>query len=80
MNEKEILEYDETARRICAKFQEIRESQELSKNVVSEKSGLSRSAIMRIEKGERVPSLNTLLRLAKALDVRLSEVIQPFEN
>ena len=80
MNEKEIGQCDEIAKEICARLREIRESKGISKNRLAEGAGLSWAAVMRIEKGERMPSLNTLIRLCRALEVDLSSVIKEFEE
>ena len=45
-----------------------REAQGLSQRTVAERVGLSRTTISRIETGEQVPTLETLDRIAKALD------------
>ena len=79
MNEREIQICEDQARQVSLLLAKRREELSLSKKAVSERSGLSRSAVLRIENGERVPSLNTLLRHAKALDVKLWELIKSVE-
>lgn len=49
---------------------------ELSMNRLAEKSGLSQSMISLLERGMRSPTLDTLLRVAIALDVDLSELLK----
>ena len=49
---------------------------ELSMNRLAEKSGLSQSMISLLERGMRSPTLDTLLRVAIALDVDLSELLR----
>jgi transcriptional regulator with XRE-family HTH domain len=45
-------------------------------NRLAEKSGLSQSMISLLERGMRSPTLDTLLRVAIALDVDLSELLK----
>lgn len=48
-----------------------------SQERLAEESGLSRDAISRIERGDRQPSLETLQRIADALEVSLSSLVDP---
>lgn len=54
---------------IGARLRELREERKLSQGDITEVIGLPRSYISRIENGHAVPSLETLQRLAAALDV-----------
>lgn len=45
-------------------------------NVVSERAGLSRPMISLVERELRKPTLDTLLRIAGALEIDLVEVLQ----
>jgi transcriptional regulator with XRE-family HTH domain len=56
---------------IGARLRELREERKLSQGDITEVIGLPRSYISRIENGHAVPSLETLQRLAAALDVPL---------
>lgn len=61
--------HDAQVQRLAARFREIRESAGLSLSQVSERTGMTRQAISRIESGEnRNPTLSTIVRLASALD------------
>lgn len=80
MNEREIKEYDDRARKLCAKIAAIREAKGISKNKIAELSGLSWAAVMRIEKGERIPSISTLMRLAAVLEIDLADLVREFSN
>jgi transcriptional regulator with XRE-family HTH domain len=62
--------------KIIQLLKEERERRGLSKYVVAQKSGLSQQAIGYMEKGHRIPSLETVLRVAKAMDVDLAEIIK----
>jgi transcriptional regulator with XRE-family HTH domain len=48
----------------------------LSMNALAERSGLNQSAISLIERGLRSPNLDTLLRIAEALEVELGSLIE----
>jgi len=47
----------------------------LSLNLVAQKAGLSRQTITFIEREQRIPTLDTLLRITLALDIDLEKVI-----
>jgi transcriptional regulator with XRE-family HTH domain len=48
----------------------------ISMNRLAEKSGLSRAMVSYVERGMRNPTLDTLLRIAIALDVDLPKLIK----
>jgi transcriptional regulator with XRE-family HTH domain len=56
---------------IGARLRELREERKLSQGDITEVIGLPRSYISRIENGHAVPSLETLQRLAAALNIPL---------
>jgi transcriptional regulator with XRE-family HTH domain len=56
--------------RICA----IREPKKLSQGDIEERSGLLRPYLSRIENGHTVPSIETLEKLARALEVPLYQL------
>ena len=49
--------------------------QGLSQNEVARRSGLDHTMVMRVEKQERMPTIDTLLRMTDALEVELGEII-----
>jgi transcriptional regulator with XRE-family HTH domain len=53
------------------KIKQIRENHEMSVEQLAEKSQCSRKVIESIESGDLIPSLTPLIRIAKALEVRL---------
>lgn len=69
---------------VCAQVAVIlrdeRQRQALSMSAVAEKAGLSQQMVSYVERGMRVPTLETLLRISAALDVDLSEVISGAEK
>jgi len=62
--------------KIIQLLKEERERKCLSKYFVAQQSGLSQQAIGYMEKGHRIPSLETVLRIAKAMNVDLAEIIK----
>ena len=63
------------ASNVARLLREEREKRGLSMNVVAQRSGLSHSIVSLIERDLRNPTLDTLLRIAEAIDVDLGEVI-----
>ena len=61
---------------IIALLRQERERRKLSKYFVAQESGLSPQMIGYVEKGERNPTLETVLRIAAALNVDLAEIIK----
>lgn len=62
--------------RIIRLLKEERERLGLSKYAVAQISGLSQQAIGYMEEGQRIPSLETVLRVARAMDVDLAKIIK----
>jgi len=52
----------------------------LSQEIVSGLADIGRSHLSAIERGERMPTLETLFRLCTALDVKMSIVVAAIEN
>lgn len=69
-------ECDRVCARVARSLQQERVAKELSMTRVAEGAGLSRQMISFVESGKRVPTLDTLLRIAMALEIDLSEVIR----
>lgn len=65
---------------IGPRLRELREQRNLSQGDITEVIGLPRSYISRIENGHAVPSLETLQRLATALDVPLYRIFYSEES
>lgn len=61
-------------------IREYRESQCLSQESLAEKADLNRSYLGEIERGQVVPSLGTMAKLAQALDTKLSALISRCEE
>lgn len=56
-------------------LREERERRGLSMNVVAQRSGLSHSIVSLVERDLRNPTLDTLLRIAEAIEVDFGEII-----
>ena len=71
---------DKTRVKICENtarlLRERRESPGLSMNEVARRTGLAQQTVSFIERGMRMPTLDTLLRIAAALDLDLWEVLR----
>lgn len=57
------------------RIRECRESKGLSKTDLSEKTGLTIAAISQFESGERAPSMESLKKLADALEISVDYLI-----
>ena len=66
---------DAIASNVVRLLREEREKRGLSMNVVAQRSGLSHSIISLIERDMRNPTLDTLLRIADAIDVDLGKIL-----
>jgi len=61
--------------KVAAQLREERERQGISMTLLGERAGLSQQSVSYIERGLRIPNLDTLFRIADALGVELSAVI-----
>jgi len=57
------------------KMKECRESLGISQERLAEYAGLHRTYIGSIERSEKIPSLVTVVKIAKALNVSISQLI-----
>ncbi len=76
----ELVPHDQfmELRMLAAKLRQLREEQGLSLTDVSERSGLTRAAISRLENGwNNNPTLETLYRYAAALGTRITLSVIP---
>ena len=65
---------------VCARVARIlrqeREQKGLSMNLVAERAGLSQQMVSYVEREMRNPTLETLLRIAAAMEIDLAKVLQ----
>ena len=71
---------DELCRNLRNVLKDHREAAGLSLNELSKRSGLNRMAISFIEKGQRTPSVDTVIRIAVALGHPPSRLFQEAEQ
>jgi transcriptional regulator with XRE-family HTH domain len=65
---------------IGARLRELREQKKLSQGHIEARTGLLRCYVSRVENGHTVPSLETLERFAKALEVPLYQLFYTQEQ
>lgn len=69
-------EHEAIIARLIELIQAERLRQKLSLNEVATRAGLSHTMVMRVEKRERVPTIDTLLRIAHALQIDLGSMLK----
>jgi transcriptional regulator with XRE-family HTH domain len=73
-------EIDRLIRATIDVLRERREATDMSKKRLSEESGVTRTAIILMERYERSPSAELLFRLCRAMGVTLSAVVAEAER
>jgi len=58
---------------VAARLHDLREEQRMSMRALAQKSGLSANALSMIERGRASPSVSTLMKLADALGISITE-------
>lgn len=71
-----VSDREAVIRKLIALLREERLRQKRSMNEVAGAAGLSHTMVLRVEKGERIPTIDTLLRISDALAVNLAELLQ----
>lgn len=71
---------DTVLNKVVKTLAEARKAQGISHETLAQKAGITRPAISHIEAGKRKPSLLICLKIAKALDLKLWEVIKKAEK
>jgi transcriptional regulator with XRE-family HTH domain len=61
-------------------MREIRQKRGRTQVELSEGSGFSQARISELERGSRMPNLVTILRIAAALDCKVSELMSIFDK
>jgi transcriptional regulator with XRE-family HTH domain len=57
------------------RLKRLRTKQKMSRYKLAQRAGISRVHVKRLEEGEQDPTLGTVARLAKALNVSLAELL-----
>jgi transcriptional regulator with XRE-family HTH domain len=68
--------FDALAAKVAAIFRAERIRRGLSMNAVAERGGLSQQMVSYVEREMRNPSLDTMLRMAAALEIDLGNVLR----
>jgi transcriptional regulator with XRE-family HTH domain len=66
--------------KLVAELAKLRKEHGISHEKLAEKTGLSRATISYTESGKSMPTILTCVRIAKALGVRLSDVLSKFDK
>ena len=61
--------------RIVGRIKEIRQSKNLSITELAKKAGIKRPNLSRLESGKHLPSLDTIEKLAEALEVSIADIV-----
>ncbi len=67
--------YDDFLIRLGKRIKELRNSRKLTLERLSYLNGLEPSTVIRIEKAQTVAKITTLLKLAQAFDISLTELL-----
>lgn len=59
---------------------DMRKEKEMSQEVLSGLAGIGRTHLSAIERGERKPTLETLYRIACAMDIKMSDIVKRIEE
>jgi len=65
-----------SAKKLGQNMKKIRLAKQMSQGDICRKLGLGRSYISNVESGKNNPTLSTITKLAKALGVRIEELIK----
>jgi len=63
-------------KQLVRRLKALRNEQGLSQAALAQKANLAREFLARLELGQHDPSLSTLSKLAKALKVKISEMLE----
>lgn len=62
------------------RLREVRQRRALTQDALAETSGLTKAYISDMERGLKIPSLTTILRLALAMDCKVVELVSVFDK
>ena len=71
---------DKIATEIGKIIARLRNEKELSQETLADLAGIHRTYVSQIERGLKYPTIYVLVQIAKALDVKLSEIIIELEK
>jgi transcriptional regulator with XRE-family HTH domain len=67
---------DSSLRRFAMQIKTLRTRHKLTQQAVADKAGITREYLARLEAGEHDPTLSVVRRLAKALKVKVGELVK----
>ena len=62
--------------RVAIRVKRLRERRDMSQEQLAERAGISRTYLARLETARQDPTLGTLEKLAKALKVKVTELLR----
>lgn len=65
-----------TTTQMGRRLKQLREARDLSRQELAERAGISREYMRRLEAGHQDPTIGTLQRLAKALGVKVTRLLE----
>ncbi len=65
-----------TRRRFTVRLRALRTKRGMSQEALAKKAGISRGYLLRLEAGRQDPTLGILTKLAKALKVKVGELLE----
>lgn len=71
---------DIAVEKVVEELKKARKTLGLSHEALAKKTGISRAGISFIESGKRIPTLLTCLKMAKALNLRLADILTRIEK
>ena len=63
-------------KRVAARVAELREKRGMSQRTLAKKAGINRVTLARLERAMHPPTLDTLEQIARALGVKLVELVK----
>ncbi len=74
------IDTEEMLRAVGSRLRRTRQSQQLTLDIVASRSGLTAAMVSMVELGRVAPSFGTLIAIASALDIRLSDLFDVGEQ
>lgn len=65
-----------TRRRFTVRLKALRAKRGMSQEALAKRAGISRGYLLRLEAGRQDPTLSTMTKLAKALKVKVAELVE----
>lgn len=69
------IDPEQISRAVGARIRQLRLGKNIAIKEVAERTGMHRPLVSRVELGTYMPRLDTILRIAQALDVRVADIV-----